>query len=174
MKNFVNSRAWRNNNPLNIRRGAKWRGLVTNPSDPEFCQFTHRKWGYRAAFRIMQSYFNYFMQKQRPFTIENIVSRWAPKTENNTLAYIKHVAERTGIDPDEPIGSPYTHYGRVRIAAMMGAMTLVESGCPWNYIPWDDLVEGVNHVSFVESFGAESHGLESLLHVSDIRKFLNS
>ena len=32
-----------------------------------------------------------------------MISRWAPPSENRTEAYIRAVADDTGIDPDEPI-----------------------------------------------------------------------
>lgn len=36
-------------------------------------------------------------------TIANIISTWAPSSENDTEAYIKHVSEKSGILPDEPL-----------------------------------------------------------------------
>ncbi len=168
---YVKSRGWRNNNPLNIRRGAKWVGLVKQPTDTEFCQFTTRMYGYRAAFRILRSYFNYFTQRNRPFTIETVISRWAPPTENATLQYISKVVQLTGIDREDPIGSPTTHYGQLRIAIIMGAMTVVETGCPWFAVPWPDIIDAVNRVCYVEARGEESIDIENLLYYTDIQKY---
>ena len=36
-------------------------------------------------------------------TLRGVISRWAPSSENDTEAYIKNVAQRSGIDPDAPI-----------------------------------------------------------------------
>jgi hypothetical protein len=36
-------------------------------------------------------------------TLEGIISRWAPPSENDTPAYIKSAAQRLGIDPKQPI-----------------------------------------------------------------------
>jgi hypothetical protein len=36
-------------------------------------------------------------------TLEGIISRWAPPSENDTAAYIKSAAQRLGIDPKQPI-----------------------------------------------------------------------
>ncbi len=168
---YVKSRGWRNNNPLNIRRGAKWQGLVEQPTDTEFCQFKNRIWGYRAAFRIFRSYFNYFTQRNRQFTIETVISRWAPPTENETLRYISKVVKLTGIDREESIGSPSTHFGQLRIALIMGAMTVVETGCPWTSVPWQDIVDGINRVCWVEATNEECSSVLHILTIHDIHKY---
>ena len=97
-------RGLRNNNPLNIRRGAtKWQGevnqvtriedsngenVVTCYYDRSFCQFKDISYGWRAAFILLKKYINVYGLN----TIEKIISRWAPSNENNTKAYIAHVA----------------------------------------------------------------------------------
>ena len=128
--NYKNSRGWRNNNPLNIRRGDRWQGLRALQNDKEFCQFVSMSFGYRAAVKVLMSYFRYFLQQGIPFTYENIIRRWAPSTENNTEAYIRRVLDIVGEPHAEvKIGNPYTELGRRRLAWLIVAMTCVECGC---------------------------------------------
>lgn len=128
--NYKNSRGWRNNNPLNIRRGDRWQGLRALQNDKEFCQFVSMSFGYRAAVKVLMSYFRYFLQQGIPFTYENIIRRWAPASENNTEAYIRRVLDIVGETHGEvKIGNPYTELGRRRLAWLIVAMTCVECGC---------------------------------------------
>jgi hypothetical protein len=118
------ARGLRNNNPLNIRRsGDKWQGLRAQQEDKEFFQFSEMKWGWRAAFRLLcHTYYG----KYKLRTIRAIINRWAPPKENNTSNYIKHVAERTGIVPDQELGDPATHPAQWMMLGM--AMAIVECG----------------------------------------------
>ena len=46
----INSRGFRNNNPLNIRHGiSRWVGRAKVQNDPDFVTFTSISMGYRAA-----------------------------------------------------------------------------------------------------------------------------
>lgn len=87
-------RGIRNNNPLNIRKGARWRGLRDFATDKEFCEFKSMAYGFRAAFRTLVTYYT----KHDCRNLENIIFRWAPPNENNTLAYLTHVKLKAGID----------------------------------------------------------------------------
>nr|DAQ33592.1 MAG TPA: virion protein [Caudoviricetes sp.] len=87
-------RGLRNHNPLNIRKSSdKWQGLAAEQNDPAFCTFVSNEYGYRAAFITIRTY----QTKYRCMSISDIISRWAPNNENNTKAYVKHVAEKAGI-----------------------------------------------------------------------------
>ena len=94
------SRGIRNNNPLNIRRNPRnrWQGLRKEQTDKSFCQFTEMKWGLRAAIRLMENYIRQGLQTPR-----QIISRWAPPTENDTERYVRKACQRAGLDPDEPV-----------------------------------------------------------------------
>lgn len=87
-------RGIRNNNPLNIRKGARWRGLRDFATDKEFCEFRTMAWGFRAAFRTLVTYYT----KHDCKTLEQIINRWAPPSENDTSSYITHVKVKAGID----------------------------------------------------------------------------
>lgn len=118
------ARGIRNNNPLNIRYGSNWKGMHPNSKlmDSQFCVFTRPWWGFRAAFITLRTYYN--VHKCR--TLSQIITRWAPPSENATVKYIKTVSERTGIDPNEtlpPISMSHFHWIRIVLA-----MAYVECG----------------------------------------------
>ena len=92
-------RGIRNNNPGNIRHGDKWDGLAAVQSDTSFCVFQTPEYGIRAMARVLMNY-------QRRYgieTVRGIINRWAPPVENDTDAYVDHVAHVVGVDPDEAL-----------------------------------------------------------------------
>lgn len=114
-------RGIRNNNPLNIRKGNNWQGERQPQTDTAFEEFTSMEMGLRAGFIILRNY----MTKRPPCnTIAKIISRWAPTNENNTTAYIKEVARRSGINADEII--KFTE--KNKMCRVVQAMCWVECG----------------------------------------------
>lgn len=108
----------RNNNPLNIRFSPanNWLGQDASESGA-FAYFTAKKYGYRAAFVLMNNY----AKKYGANTIAKIVYRWAPPSDNNpTDLYIRFVADKTGIPSNEVLN--VTDY-----PAIVRAMALFES-----------------------------------------------
>ena len=54
-------RGQRNNNPLNIRHSAdRWEGVRKEQTDKSFVQFKSMAYGYRAAWKILQTYYERF------------------------------------------------------------------------------------------------------------------
>ncbi|PBL99987.1 structural protein [Pseudomonas aeruginosa] len=94
-------RGIRNFNPGNIRhaKGTRWQGMSANQNDSAFVQFTGPQWGIRAIARTLITY----QDKHGLRTIRQIISRWAPPSENNTESYIRQVAARVGVAPDARI-----------------------------------------------------------------------
>ena len=92
-------RGIRNNNPGNIRHGDSWRGLAPGQTDPDFCVFTSPEYGIRAMARILLNY----QKKYGIRTVDGIISRWAPPSENNTKSYIAAVARACQVAPTEII-----------------------------------------------------------------------
>ncbi|HDZ3463817.1 TPA: structural protein [Pseudomonas aeruginosa] len=94
-------RGIRNFNPGNIRhaKGTRWQGMSANQNDSAFVQFTGPQWGIRAIARTLITY----QDKHALRTIRQIISRWAPPSENNTESYIRQVAARVGAAPDARI-----------------------------------------------------------------------
>jgi hypothetical protein len=94
-------RGIRNNNPGNIRHVAAnaWLGLANPPSDGAFCIFTEAKWGIRAMARLFRNY----QRNNNLHTVEGVINRWAPPIENNTSAYVNHVARALKVSPSDRI-----------------------------------------------------------------------
>lgn len=90
----------RNNNPLNIRFNAynHWQGMEPVP-EKGFCKFTTRIWGYVAAIRLMWTYGKRYNIR----TVNGIISRWAPASENNTRGYVQRVCHETGLGGNETL-----------------------------------------------------------------------
>lgn len=92
---YTGTRGLRNNNPGNIKYdGTAWQGLANPPSDGTFCIFTDPTWGIRALAVILQ---NYVAVDGVPSTVTDIITRWAPPSENNTAAYIADVDGQLGL-----------------------------------------------------------------------------
>jgi hypothetical protein len=113
-------RGIRNCNPLNIRIGNVWLGEVTNPTDNEFEQFVSMFYGLRAGFILLRRY----IRRYHLTTVPDIISRWAPGSENNTVKYIDTVCQLSGIAPDAQLD-----YGdEETLVNLVDAMILVECG----------------------------------------------
>ena len=71
-KSKMKSRGIRNNNPLNIRRSTdRWEGARIEQTDKAFVQFTSMAYGYRAAWKTLESYWKYFHDLPKPFNVRN-------------------------------------------------------------------------------------------------------
>jgi hypothetical protein len=96
--NFNQTLAYVNMNPLNIRfdRNTNWMGSKLK-SNKGFVQFAAFSFGYRAAVMILRSY-----AKRGLTTVPQIIETWAPRSENNTVAYIKAVLDNLSERQSEP------------------------------------------------------------------------
>ena len=136
-------RGIRNNNPLNIRLSAdKWQGASETQTDKSFVQFKTMAYGYRAAWRILQTYYERFHAQGRGFTVRNIISRWAPPKENDTEAYIRTVLQITGIGGKENLLPPDNVDSYDRLAKLISAMTCVECGIPMQWVDNEAIFQG--------------------------------
>ena len=88
--------------------------------DPEFKQFESPAWGYRAIFVLLDTY----RRRHGLRSLREMISRWAPPSENRTEAYIRAVADDTGIDPDEPIDTR----DRKTMVPVAASISRVENG----------------------------------------------
>ena len=113
-------RGIRNNNPLNIRVGNVWLGEVPNPTDNEFEQFVSMFYGLRAGFILLRRY----IRRYHLTTVPDIISRWAPGSENNTVKYIDTVCQLSGIAPDAQM----KYEDEETLVNLVDAMILVECG----------------------------------------------
>lgn len=89
------TRGVRNNNPGNIdyNKANDWQGqlgleIKVGASTPRFARFDTPENGIRALGKLLLTY----QRKHGLKTVEQIISRWAPSTENNTRAYADAVA----------------------------------------------------------------------------------
>lgn len=137
------TRGLRNNNPLNIRHSAdQWQGARAQQTDPSFVQFEGMAYGYRAAWKILETYWNYFLTKGLSFNVRNIISRWAPPEENDTESYIRTVLRITGLGGRENLPQPSRGVDTERLVRLIGAMTCVECGLRFNEVDWGEIREG--------------------------------
>ena len=112
-------RGLRNNNPLNIRHNADvFQGEIKG-NDKSFKTFSSMPYGYRAAFVTLGTYLS-----RGQNTIEKIIAKWAPSSENNTQAYIATVAKYSGIVADEAL----TATSGDKYILIVSAMSFVENG----------------------------------------------
>ena len=110
----------RNNNPLNIRKvpGVRWRGeiLPLKGDGGSFVRFESIEWGVRAALKLLRTY----RDKYAATSIKEIITRWAPPTENNTDNYIDAVCRLTSFGGNERLTEK-------EWPALIKAMAVIES-----------------------------------------------
>ena len=136
-------RGIRNNNPLNIRHSAdQWQGACEEQKDKSFVQFKSMAYGYRAAWKTLQSYYNRFCMKSQPFTVRNIIGRWAPPKENDTESYIRSVLSLSGIGGKENLLPPENVDYYYRLSRLLEAMTCMECGIRMNQVDSEAIFQG--------------------------------
>lgn len=119
-------RGIRNNNPGNIRNSdaADWKGEVpaSVKKDRSFEEFKDIKHGYRALIKLLQNY----RKLHGCRTMADFINRWAPRTENDTTAYIRTVCREMQV--------PTTYVpdvnDRTTMCSFAAAISLVENGIP--------------------------------------------
>ena len=111
-------RGIRNNNPGNIKRNAiQWQGAEAIQNDPDFVQFESPEYGFRAMTRILRTY-----QQRGLDSVREIISTYAPSTENKTENYINFVAGRLNVSGDHPLDI------EARLFDLIQAITIFENG----------------------------------------------
>ena len=125
---FNETLAYRNCNPLNIRfsKDTNWLGSKLKDSKG-FVVFAAFSFGYRAAVMILRSY-----AKRGLKTVPQIIETWAPRSENNTVAYIKAVLDNLSERQSEPYtvnaDTEIDLKNRDLVVQLLLAMTRVEMG----------------------------------------------
>lgn len=113
-------RGIRNNNPGNIRiTNINWQGEVVG-DDQAFETFSTPQHGVRAMMKCLQTY----ERKYGPQTIETLIDRWAPPVENDTGAYVSHVARYCGVSKD----AIFSTRNKAEMIQLCKAITLHENG----------------------------------------------
>ena len=137
-------RGLRNNNPLNIRHGqSKWQGTHPEKTDKEFVCYMSKAYGYRAGWKILQTYYNQFVKEQKAFCVRSIIKRWAPPSDgNNTEGYIRQVVKLARIGGLQRLPSPNSENGFYYLHKVVMAMTCVECGIKPEEVPLDQILKG--------------------------------
>ena len=79
---------------------------------------------YEEGIRAMDENLKVYGTKHKINTLRGVISRYAPSSENDTEAYIKYVAQRTGLDPNQEIDLTNPAVRHV----ITGPMILMEKG----------------------------------------------
>lgn len=114
-------RGIRNHNPGNIVRTAeRWQGMAPDQSgDGRFVVFLDPIWGLRALVKVLRSY-----QRRGLTSVRQMIGAYAPPVENDTGAYVRHVARSLGLGPDDPVPLDNPEV----LHRLMRAITLKENG----------------------------------------------
>lgn len=103
----MDTRGERNRNPGNIvRDSTRWKGMSADQSgDARFIVFTDSLFGLRAIGRCLLAYSHLYKPSDSKDidTVEEIINRWAPSSENDTKAYIDAVSKEVGVNADTVI-----------------------------------------------------------------------
>lgn len=100
---MMTPRGIRNNNPGNIRHsGSQWQGMAAQQTDPAFVQFIAPEYGIRALAKLLTNYHT----SDGLNTVRQIISKYAPSSENNTESYAQAVSRALGVTPDTQISVP--------------------------------------------------------------------
>ena len=109
------------NNYLNIRTSSAFTWFGQTGSTRGFCDFESIEMCRRAgAYLLMRSY-----RKAGCKTIESVISRWAPKTENDTENYIKFVCKMASLSRSMRLVFDNDY------ASVLAAMEIIENGCDY-------------------------------------------
>ena len=128
----------RNNNPLNIRVSSNtWLGKI--PSNNAFEKFTSLEYGIRAGVKNLLTYYNNYQLR----TISQIITKWAPPTENDTSNYIKSVATKMGI-----ASTSVLLLNKNTFASLVSAMSEIELGKQYG-ISKDKVLSVINQFSLI-------------------------
>jgi hypothetical protein len=112
-------RGLRNNNSLNIRHNSDHFQGEIKGKDKSFKTFETMPYGYRAAFVTLGTYLSKGYN-----TIEKIIAKWAPPTENNTQAYVSAVEKYSGVSRNKEL----TAADGADYILIVAAMSFVENG----------------------------------------------
>lgn len=113
-------RGIRNRNPGNIEYGKFAKSMGATGSDGRFAVFESMEDGIKAAVALLRSY-----AERGIDTVQSIISKWAPSTENNTKAYIDAVAKQIGVSPD-------AHLNVDQLSEVANAIFRHENGSAFN------------------------------------------
>lgn len=110
------TRAWRNNNPGNIRYSEFSRRNGAIGQAGGFAVFPDEETGMRAISALLRS------DSYNRLTVAGAISRYAPPVENNTSAYHRRIQELTGLSINRTVGD----LSDEELARMANAIRVIE------------------------------------------------
>ena len=111
-------------------------------TDRSFVQFVSMAYGYRAAWKVLESYWKTFKKERLPFTVQNIIQRWAPPNENDTDNYVRTVLKLTALGGMENLPRPFIGIAIEKLVRLLAAMTTMECGLPYKEVDTKAIWEG--------------------------------
>lgn len=132
-------RGIRDNDPgnLNYDPSIHWQGLIGPEPEGRFCLFDTMQNGIRAAGIVL---LNYVGKDKIPSTVDALITRFAPGTENPTSAYIANVCRHVGVGPNDTVNL----HDVATMSAFLSAIFVQENGIDGaELITADELSEGV-------------------------------
>lgn len=107
-------------NPGNMRLPGQSTGFATFPTD-------------EAGVKAMERQLQIYAGRDKLNTIEGIISKYAPRSENDTKAYVGNVSKRTGFGANQPLDMS----DKATLGALIAAMVKQEHG-PGAYDKYKD------------------------------------
>lgn len=124
----------RRNNPGNVEyNGIRWTGLDEHDGH-RFCRFISPEYGIRCMFIILRTY----QKKYGLVTLERMIPKYAPCTENHTENYISNVSSWTGLPRDEPFNIEDED---IAVSVLRGFIRQECGYCPFSD---DELLSGID------------------------------
>ncbi|MGC0155034.1 hypothetical protein ACPRNU_21455 [Chromobacterium vaccinii] len=112
-------RGVRNNNPGNLQFVGQAGAVKEAGAGGRFAVFDTPEAGLNAMAKQLKRYSNSGLT-----SVQSIIQKWAPKSENNTAAYVAAVAKRMGVDSNQRLNLGSTDVMR----SLMDAMIVRENG----------------------------------------------
>ncbi len=120
-------RGIRNNNPGNLNYVGQNGAALENHATPRFARFNSAFEGFAALGKQIKTYYNGTSKAagyQKLQSVEAIISRFAPASENNTQGYINKLSKMLGVGRGDSLN---IHDPQV-LATLMNGITQIENG----------------------------------------------
>ncbi len=120
-------RGIRNNNPGNLNYVGQSGATLEDHATPRFARFNSAFEGFAALGKQIKAYYNGTSKAagyQKLQSVEDIISRFAPASENNTQAYINKLSKMLGVGRGDSLNIQDPQV----MATLMNGITQIENG----------------------------------------------
>ncbi|HGM5304553.1 TPA: lytic transglycosylase [Serratia marcescens] len=120
-------RGIRNNNPGNLNYVGQNGATLEDHTTPRFARFNSAFEGFAALGKQIKAYYNGTSKAagyQKLQSVEDIISRFAPASENNTQAYINKLSKMLGVGRGDSLNIQDPQV----LATLMNGITQIENG----------------------------------------------